>query len=71
MLEVRAHDRVGLLYWVTAALADAGINVDGAKVSTLGSEVVDVFFLTAGADQPLSEHKAQAALEAVRKVLAD
>ena len=71
VLEVRAHDRVGLLYWVTAALADAGINVDGAKVSTLGSEVVDVFFLTAGADQPLSEHKAQAALEAVRKVLAD
>ncbi|MBK9436162.1 MAG: ACT domain-containing protein [Micrococcales bacterium] len=58
VLEVRAHDRAGLLYWVTSALAQAGFNVDGAKVSTLGSEVVDVFFLTDESGCALSERRA-------------
>ena len=70
VLEVRAHDRAGLLYWITSALASAGVNVDGAKVSTLGSEVVDVFFLTNEAGEPLSPSKAEAALAAVRGTLA-
>lgn len=70
VLEVRAHDRAGLLYWITSALASAGVNVDGAKVSTLGSEVVDVFFLTDEAGAPLSSSKAEAALAAVRGTLA-
>ncbi len=71
LIEVRAHDRAGLLYWVTSALASAGFNVDGAKVSTLGSEVVDVFFLTDGSGGQLSGSRAQAALAAVRAVVAD
>ena len=70
VVEVRAHDRAGLLYWVTTALADAGFNVDGAKVSTLGSEVVDVFFLTDGAGAPLQPGPAGTAAEAVREALA-
>ncbi|MEZ5185659.1 MAG: [protein-PII] uridylyltransferase [Candidatus Nanopelagicales bacterium] len=69
VLQVRAHDRAGLLYWVTSALANAGVNVDGAKVSTLGSEVVDVFFLTDASGGPLSEKRATAALQAVRRAL--
>jgi [protein-PII] uridylyltransferase len=69
VLEVRAHDRAGLLYWVTSALAQAGFNVDGAKVSTLGSEVVDVFFLTDESGCALSERRAQAALQAARSAL--
>ena len=44
--------------------------MDGAKVSTLGSEVVDVFFLTDEAGAPLSSSKAEAALAAVRGTLA-
>ncbi len=71
VLEVRAHDRAGLLYWVTTALAQAGINVDGAKVSTLGSEIVDVFFLTDEYGQPLSPRRAEAAVTAVRSVVSD
>jgi [protein-PII] uridylyltransferase len=70
VLEVRAHDRAGLLYWVASALAQGGFNVHGAKVSTLGSEVVDVFFLTDEAGEPLSESRANAALERVTSVLA-
>ncbi len=71
VLEVRAHDRAGLLYWVTAGLAGAGINVDGAKVSTLGSEVVDVFLLTGRTGGPLAPSTAQAAVAAVHAVLND
>lgn len=69
VVEVRAHDRVGLLYWVSAALAAAGFNVDGTKVSTLGSEVVDVFFLTDERGKPLSAERAQDAAGAVRAAL--
>ena len=71
VLEVRAHDRAGLLYRVASALAHAGVNVDGAKVSTLGSEVVDVFFLTDEAGGPLSPGRSQAAAEAVRAAVRD
>jgi [protein-PII] uridylyltransferase len=69
VLEVRAHDRAGLLYWVTAALAQAGFNVHGAKVSTLGSEAVDVFFLTDENGAALPAARAQTALREVRAAL--
>ena len=45
VIEVRAHDRPGLLHRVGRALADHGADVTGARVSTLGSEVVDVFYV--------------------------
>lgn len=45
VLEVRAHDEPGLLHRVGAALSDAGAFITAARVSTLGSEVVDVFYL--------------------------
>jgi [protein-PII] uridylyltransferase len=45
VLEVRTTDAPGLLYRVTAALAEAGASVRAARVATLGSEVVDAFYL--------------------------
>lgn len=69
VLEVRAHDRAGLLYWITSALARAGVSVHGAKVSTLGSEAVDVFFLTDDSGEPLTDTKASAARASVQAAL--
>jgi [protein-PII] uridylyltransferase len=46
VLQVRAHDRPGLVYDVCAAIAAAGADVRSAHVSTLGAECVDVFYLT-------------------------
>ena len=46
LLEVRAHDEPGLLHRVARAVASAGATIVGAKVSTLGADVVDVFFVT-------------------------
>lgn len=45
VLEVRAHDEPGLLHRIATALAAAGAYVTAARVVTLGSEVVDVFYL--------------------------
>jgi [protein-PII] uridylyltransferase len=48
VVEVRAHDRIGLLYRLTRALADAGLDVRSARMTTLGAEVVDAFYVTDG-----------------------
>jgi [protein-PII] uridylyltransferase len=45
ILELRAADDVGLLYRVAHALELAGANVRAARISTLGSDVVDAFYL--------------------------
>ena len=70
-LQVRAHDRAGLLFWITSALAGAGVGVHSAKATTLGSEVVDVFFLTDGTGGPLSAPQAEAARVSVEQALAE
>jgi [protein-PII] uridylyltransferase len=45
ILELRAADDAGLLYRVAHALAVAGAHVRAARISTLGSDVVDAFYL--------------------------
>ena len=45
VLEVRAHDAPGLLHRLGAAIADAGAFITAARVATLGSEVVDAFYI--------------------------
>ncbi|HUR18291.1 MAG TPA: [protein-PII] uridylyltransferase [Acidimicrobiales bacterium] len=46
VVEVRAPDEIGVLYRITRALADCDLDVRSAKVSTLGHEVVDAFYVT-------------------------
>jgi len=46
ILEIRAEDRIGLLCRLTAALERSGLNVQSAKVSSLGGSVVDSFYVT-------------------------
>lgn len=45
VLEVRARDELGLLHRVTRALFDCELDVVSARVSTIGSEVVDAFYV--------------------------
>jgi [protein-PII] uridylyltransferase len=45
IVEVRALDGVGVLYRITRALADLDLDIAVAKVSTLGTEVVDAFYV--------------------------
>jgi len=45
VIEVHASDRVGLLHAITSALFAEGLDVITARVSTLGQEVVDAFYV--------------------------
>lgn len=45
VLELRAADAAGLLFRVTSALDEAGAQVRAARISTLGGDVVDAFYL--------------------------
>ena len=45
VVEVRAHDRPGLLYRLGRALALMGVDIRAARVATMGAEAVDVFYL--------------------------
>jgi [protein-PII] uridylyltransferase len=49
VVEVRAPDRPGALYRITRALTDIDLDIRMAKISTLGNEVYDTFYVrTAG-----------------------
>lgn len=45
VLEVRAHDAPGLLHRIGTTLSQASVAILAARVSTLGSEAVDVFYV--------------------------
>jgi [protein-PII] uridylyltransferase len=70
VLQVRAHDRPGLLYDVTAAIASTGADIRSAHVSTLGAECVDVFYLTDSDGSPLDEEDALTTAKSVLDRLA-
>jgi [protein-PII] uridylyltransferase len=57
VVEIRAHDEPGLLHRVAQAVADADVTIVGAKVSTLGSDAVDVFFVTDPDGDRLSQER--------------
>lgn len=65
VLQVRAHDRPGLVYDVCSALAAAGADIRSAHVSTLGAEVVDVFYLTDPEGALLDEEHARTVAKSV------
>jgi [protein-PII] uridylyltransferase len=48
VLEVRAHDEPALLHRIGMAITGAGASITAARAETLGSEVVDVFYLRRG-----------------------
>jgi [protein-PII] uridylyltransferase len=63
LIEVRAPDRVGILYDVADVLAQAGLDIRVALVETLGNEVVDVFYVCQNAG-PITDPTMLATLEA-------
>lgn len=46
LVEVKTHDRPGLLYAITRVMAQERINIDLAFIATEGFRVVDVFYVT-------------------------
>src|SRR3954465_10004579 len=64
VVEVRAHDAIGLLHRLTRALADAELDVRSARVSTLGAEVVDAFYVTDRFGSPVDAPMRRTEIEA-------
>jgi [protein-PII] uridylyltransferase len=60
LLSISASDRNGLLYSIARVLAHHGINLQLAKVSTLGERVEDTFLVSGAA---LQQNKAQIEIE--------
>jgi [protein-PII] uridylyltransferase len=46
IIEVATRDRVGVLYAITHAIAELGLDISLAKVATEGEKVADVFYVT-------------------------
>lgn len=66
ILELRAADSAGLLYRVATALDEAGAEVRAARISTLGGDVVDAFYLVgAWAEAAERDRVAETVLAAV------
>jgi len=71
VIEVRAHDAPALLHRVTRAIAAADVAIIAARVSTLGSEVVDVFYLVDPSGSPLSQGRTATVVVTVLAALED
>jgi [protein-PII] uridylyltransferase len=55
VVEVRAPDRIGVLYRITRALADLDLDIRSAKIDTLGHEVVDSFYVRTSSGNKVDE----------------
>jgi [protein-PII] uridylyltransferase len=51
IIEVMTRDRVGVLYAITHALAELGLDISLAKISTEGEKVADVFYVAKLTDE--------------------
>jgi [protein-PII] uridylyltransferase len=63
VIEVRAPDGVAVLHRITTALANCGLDVKLARVSTIGHEVVDAFYVTDRAGAKVLDDEALDAVE--------
>ncbi|MFC6073761.1 [protein-PII] uridylyltransferase [Microbispora bryophytorum] len=57
VVEVRAHDRPGLLWRIGRAFGECGLDVRAARVETLGAEAVDVFYVADRTGRPLLDEQ--------------
>lgn len=58
VIEVRSHDRPGLLFRIGAAITESKIDIRSAIVTTLGAEAIDTLYLTELTGGPLSSERA-------------
>ncbi len=64
IIDVFAHDRMGLLYTITRALFELGLSVGIAKIGTHLDQVVDVFYVTDQTGQKIVDEERLAAIRA-------
>ncbi|QGG41996.1 [protein-PII] uridylyltransferase [Aeromicrobium yanjiei] len=70
VVEVRAHDRRGLVWTVCHRIADLGLSIRSAHMSTYGEEVRDVFYVVDADGNRLDEDMALRLRDAIASALA-
>ena len=69
VVEVRMHDRPGVLYSVAKAISRTGVDIRAAIVSTLGAEAFDTLYVTDVSGNALSEAQARLLANQVENLL--
>jgi len=65
VIEVRAHDEPGFLSKIANVMAQNNVDIHAAIVETLGSEVVDVFYVREASGQLLSQERMASLIRAL------
>jgi [protein-PII] uridylyltransferase len=63
VLEVSSPDRPGLLARIGKVFVAFGIELEAAKIQTLGERVEDVFFITDAAQRPITDPELSRAIQ--------
>jgi len=69
VIEVRSHDRPGLLFRIGSAITHAKVDIRSAIVTTLGAEAIDTLYVTEIFGGPLSDERAQEVTSQLRLAL--
>jgi [protein-PII] uridylyltransferase len=69
IVEVMTQDRVGVLYAITQTLADLGLDISLAKVSTEGEKVADAFYVHRAGERITDEHEREVLIERLRQAV--
>ena len=63
VVEVRTYDRPAALFRLATSLAESGLDIVGARADSLGSNVVDVFYVRTGEGDLLDADEADAVVK--------
>ena len=63
VIDVEAPDAIGILYRITRALAELELDIRSAKVQTLGTHVVDAFYVRDKSGQKVTEPRTLGEIE--------
>ena len=69
IIEVRSHDRPGLLFRIGAGITSTRVDIRSAIVTTLGAEAIDTLYVTEIGGGALSDERADQVAQRLRQLL--
>ncbi|MEZ4462166.1 MAG: ACT domain-containing protein [bacterium] len=69
VIEIRAPDRIGLLYQISSTLGRHGVNIHLSKVDSVGTQVIDTFYVEKPTGGPLDPEALPPLLQALEDVV--
>ena len=69
IIEVRSHDRPGLLFRIGVGITSTRVDIRSAIVTTLGAEAIDTLYVTEIGGGALSDERADQVAQRLRQLL--